>query len=141
RAGDHGGADLLPALAARVLDTPVTVITGEGRQQVFVPRGADPAVADTSSGPVLFAADGFFSAALPPGTTPPPATALPATSAPSSGTETAPKPPAHRSHPTPPWLPPADDTDAPRYRLDRDGVLTAPDGATFTQGPPAGRGN
>jgi hypothetical protein len=37
-------------------------------------------------------------------------------------------------------MPPADST-APRYRLDRNGVLTAPDGATYTQGTPAGRGN
>ncbi|MFY0513353.1 hypothetical protein ACOMD4_23625 [Streptomyces anulatus] len=143
RAGDHGGADVLPALAARVLGTPVTVVTGEGRRQMFLPHGADPATADAASGPVLFAADGFFSAALAPGTVPPPTTALPApptTSAPSDSTETAPKPPAHRSHATPPWLPPAD-ADGPRYRLDRDGLLTAPDGATYTQGAPAGRGN
>ncbi|MEV4879658.1 hypothetical protein AB0K72_26725 [Streptomyces cyaneofuscatus] len=143
RAGDHGGADVLPALAARVLGTPVTVVTGEGRQQMFLPHGADPATADPASGPVLLAADGFFSAALPPGTVPPPTTALPAppaTSAPSGSTETAPSPPVHRSHPTPPWLPPAE-TGGPRYRLDRDGLLTAPDGATYTQGTPAGRGN
>ncbi|MFD8407120.1 hypothetical protein ACFV1G_20840 [Streptomyces anulatus] len=143
RAGDHGGADLLPALAARVLGTPVTVVTGEGRQQTFLPHGADPATADAASGPVLFAADGFFSAALTPGTTPPITTALPsppATSAPSGRTETTPEPPAHRSHATPPWLPPAD-AEGPRYRLDRDGLLTAPDGATYTQGAPAGRGN
>ncbi|MFF2230457.1 WXG100-like domain-containing protein [Streptomyces anulatus] len=143
RAGDHGGADVLPALAARVLGTPVTVVTGEGRRQMFLPHGADPATADAASGPVLFAADGFFSAALTPGTTPPLATALPApptTSAPSGSTGTTPKPPAHRSHATPPWLPPAD-ADGPRYRLDRDGLLTAPDGATYTQGAPAGRGN
>ncbi|MEU2067231.1 hypothetical protein [Streptomyces anulatus] len=143
RAGDHGGADVLPALAARVLGTPVTVVTGEGRRQMFLPRGADPATADAASGPVLFAADGFFSAALTPGTPPPLTTALPApptTSAPSGSTDTTPKPPAHRSHATPPWLPPAD-ADGPRYRLDRDGLLTAPDGATYTQGAPAGRGN
>ncbi|MER7550326.1 hypothetical protein ABTX86_10120 [Streptomyces anulatus] len=143
RAGDHGGADLLPALAARVLGTPVTVVTGEVRQQTFLPHGADPATADAASGPVLFAADGFFSAALTPGTTPPITTALPsppATSAPSGRTETTPEPPAHRSHATPPWLPPAD-AEGPRYRLDRDGLLTAPDGATYTQGAPAGRGN
>ncbi|MFH8689756.1 hypothetical protein ACH4EC_23160 [Streptomyces anulatus] len=143
RAGDHGGADVLPALAARVLGTPVTVVTGEGRRQMFLPHGADPATADAASGPVLFAADGFFSAALTPGTTPPLTTALPApptTSAPSDSTDTTRKPPAHRSHATPPWLPPAD-ADGPRYRLDRDGLLTAPDGATYTQGAPAGRGN
>ncbi|WTA88879.1 hypothetical protein OG323_07600 [Streptomyces cyaneofuscatus] len=143
RAADHGGADVLPALAARVLGTPVTVVTGEGRPQMFLPHGADPATADPASGPVLFAADGFFSAALTPGTVPPPTTALPApptTSTPSGSPETTPKPPAHRSHPTPPWLPPSD-TSAPRYRLDRDGLLTAPDGATYTQGTPAGRGN
>ncbi|MFE9051560.1 hypothetical protein [Streptomyces rubiginosohelvolus] len=143
RAGDHGGADLLPALAARVLGTPVTVVTGEGRQQTFLPHGADPATADAATGPVLFAADGFFSAVLTPGTTPPVITALPTpptTVTPSGSTEITPVPPAHRSHPTPPWLPPAD-TDGPRYRLDRDGLLTAPDGATYTQGVPAGRGN
>ncbi|WP_354598858.1 hypothetical protein R1Y80_03095 [Streptomyces sp. JL1001] len=143
RAGDHGGADLLPALAARVLGTPVTVVTGEGRQQTFLPRGADPATADAASGPMLFAADGFFSAALTPGTTPPITTALPAPPtavAPSGRTGTTPEPPAHRSHATPPWLPPADAA-GPRYRLDRDGLLTAPDGATYTQGAPAGRGN
>ncbi|MGX5396749.1 WXG100-like domain-containing protein [Streptomyces anulatus] len=155
RAGDHGGADVLPALAARVLGTPVTVVTGEGRRQMFLPRGADPATADAASGPVLFAADGFFSAALTPGTPPPLTTALPAPPTTSTGTGTTttgtgpgtgsstdatPKPPAHRSHATPPWLPPAD-ADGPRYRLDRDGLLTAPDGATYTQGAPAGRGN
>ncbi|MGW5924855.1 WXG100-like domain-containing protein [Streptomyces anulatus] len=164
RAGDHGGADVLPALAARVLGTPVTVVTGEGRRQMFLPRGADPATADAASGPVLFAADGFFSAALTPGTPPPLTTALPAPPTTSTGTgtttagtvpgskttgtgpgtgsstDTTPKPPAHRSHATPPWLPPAD-ADGPRYRLDRDGLLTAPDGATYTQGAPAGRGN
>ncbi|MFC8624934.1 WXG100-like domain-containing protein [Streptomyces anulatus] len=169
RAGDHGGADVLPALAARVLGTPVTVVTGEGRRQMFLPHGADPATADAASGPVLFAAEGFFSAALTPGTTPPLTTALPTPpttgtttagtvpgettagtvpgakatgTGPGAGssTETTPKPPAHRSHATPPWLPPAD-ADGPRYRLDRDGLLTAPDGATYTQGAPAGRGN
>ncbi|WP_405194652.1 hypothetical protein [Streptomyces anulatus] len=173
RAGDHGGADVLPALAARVLGTPVTVVTGEGRRQMFLPHGADPATADAASGPVLFAADGFFSAALTTGTTPPTTTALPAPTTTStdtgttttgtvpgttttgtvpgarttgtgpgtgSSTDTTPKPPAHRSHATPPWLPPAD-ADGPRYRLDRDGLLTAPDGATYTQGAPAGRGN
>ncbi|MFJ6806659.1 hypothetical protein ACIQRK_11560 [Streptomyces anulatus] len=164
RAGDHGGADVLPALAARVLGTPVTVVTGEGRRQMFLPHGADPATADAASGPVLFAADGFFSAALTPGTTPPLATALPAPPTTGTGTgtttagtvpgakttgtgpgtgsstDTTPKPTAHRSHATPPWLPTAD-ADGPRYRLDRDGLLTAPDGATYTQGAPAGRGN
>ncbi|MFE9241403.1 hypothetical protein [Streptomyces sp. NPDC007007] len=143
RAGDHGGADVLPALAARVLGTPVTVVTGEGRQQTFLPHGADPATADAASGPVLFAADGFFSAALTPGTTPLRTVALPtppATVTPSGGTGTTSTPSPRRSHPTPPWLPPAD-TDGPRYRLDRDGLLTAPDGSTYTQGSPAGRGN
>ncbi|MGW8488081.1 hypothetical protein [Streptomyces sp. NPDC055886] len=143
RAGDHGGADLLPALAARVLGTPVTVVTGEGRQQTFLPHGADPATADAATGPMLFAADGFFSAALTPGTTPPVTTALPTpptTTTSAGSTETTPEPPAHRSHATPPWLPPAD-ADGPRYRLDRDGLLTAPDGSTYTQGAPAGRGN
>ncbi|MEU6943083.1 hypothetical protein ABZ943_41860, partial [Streptomyces rubiginosohelvolus] len=126
---------------------------------------------------MLFAADGFFSAALAPGATPPATTALPAppttgttdggttgtttgtppapgtttgtspvpgtttgTSPAPGTTEATPKPPAHRTHATPPWLPPADAT-GPRHRLDRDGVLTAPDGATYTQGTPAGRGN
>ncbi|MFG2652069.1 hypothetical protein [Streptomyces sp. NPDC048436] len=156
RAGDHGGADLLPALAARVLGTPLTVVTGEGREQLFLPHGTDPATVDPAADPVLFATGGFFSAALPPGTPPPAATPLPApTTATGSGTETGtsgtdstspaperqtPKPPAHRSHATPPWLPPGDST-GPRYRLDRDGVLTAPDGATYTQGTPTGRGN
>ncbi|MEV7653105.1 hypothetical protein AB0O39_02925 [Streptomyces anulatus] len=182
RAGDHGGADVLPALAARVLGTPVTVVTGEGRRQMFLPHGADPATADAVSGPVLFAADGFFSAALTPGTTPPLTTALPTPPTTSTGTgtttagtvpgttatgavpgttatgtvpgttttgaapgtgsstDTTPQPPAHRSHAIPPWLPPTDG-DSPRYRLDRDGLLTAPDGATYTQGAPAGRGN
>ncbi|WP_255311765.1 hypothetical protein, partial [Streptomyces sp. PTY087I2] len=88
RAGDHGGADVLPALAARVLGTPVTVVTGEGRQQMFLPHGADPATADAATGPILFAADGFFSAALTPGTTPPAATALP--TPPATGTGTVP---------------------------------------------------
>ncbi|WP_207629605.1 hypothetical protein [Streptomyces sp. KO7888] len=68
RAGDHGGADLLPALAARVLGTPLTVVTGEGLAQLFLPHGGDPATVDPIADPVLFTADGFFHAALPPGT-------------------------------------------------------------------------
>ncbi|MET9567314.1 hypothetical protein ABZY07_44665, partial [Streptomyces tauricus] len=150
RAGDHGGADLLPALAARVLGTPLTVVTGEGRDQLFLPHGVDPASVDPAADPVLFTTDGFFHAALPPGSPAPVATALPpSTVAPGTTTGTsavgttrpAPEqPPAHRSHSTAPWLPPADST-GPRYRLDRDGVLTAPDGATYTQGTPTGRGN
>ncbi|MGW2334791.1 hypothetical protein ACWCXS_12610 [Streptomyces sp. NPDC001685] len=143
RAGDHGGADLLPALAARLLGTPVTVVTGEGREQRFLPHGTDPAAVDPATDPVLLAADGYFHAALPPGRPAPVATPLPATAttagtAPDDGI--AGPAPAHRSHATPPWHPPADST-GPRYRLDRDGVLTAPDGATYTQGPPTGRGN
>ncbi|MGW4106571.1 hypothetical protein ACWEGV_26530, partial [Streptomyces sp. NPDC004976] len=178
RAGDHGGADLLPALAARVLGTPLTVVTGEGREQLFLPPGADPAGVDPAADPVLFAADGFFHAALPPGTPPPVTTPLPARATPTdtdtgtgngpnpagtgtgngpnpagtrtdsqvsgANTKTAPaaeqQPPVHRSHSTPPWLPPAD-SDGPHYRLDRDGVLTAPEGATHTQGSVTGRGN
>ncbi|MGW7265042.1 WXG100-like domain-containing protein [Streptomyces sp. NPDC054842] len=145
RAGDHGGADLLPALAARVLGTPLTVVTGEGRDQLFLPHGADPASVDPAADPVLFASEGFFHAALPPGTPAPAATALPAatdtrTASADPARPTPEQPPAHRSHTTAPWLPPADGS-GPRYRLDRDGVLTAPDGATWTQGTPAGRGN
>uniref|UniRef100_UPI003D7453EB glycosyltransferase n=1 Tax=Streptomyces sp. bgisy032 TaxID=3413773 RepID=UPI003D7453EB len=154
RAGDHGGADLLPALAARVLGTPLTVVTGEGREQLFLPHGTDPAAVDPAGDPVLFAADGFFHAALPPGSPAPVTTALPkppteatsdadtpATARPATDGSGAPRQPqAHRSHATPPWRPPADST-GPRYRLDRTGVLTAPDGATYTQGAPTGRGN
>ncbi|MES4890661.1 hypothetical protein [Streptomyces sp. NPDC096012] len=185
RAGDHGGADLLPALAARVLGTPLTVVTGEGREQLFLPPGADPAAVDPATDPVLFTAGGFFHAALPPGTPAPVTTPLPAPATPEgsgtattptpaaregsgtattptpaaregSGTATTPtpatregsgtatpgpaQPPAHRSHTVPPWMPPADG-DGPRYRLGRDGVLTAPDGATYTQGTATGRGN
>ncbi|WP_245170729.1 hypothetical protein [Streptomyces anulatus] len=141
RAGDHGGADLLPALAARVLGAPLTVVTGEGRQQLFLPHGADPAAVDAATDPVLFAEEGFFHATLPAGTAPPVTTPLPTpTTTPTSTAPTPAKPPAHRSHATAPWLPPADAT-GPRYRLDRDGVLTAPDGATYTQGAPTGRGN
>ncbi|MFB6638587.1 hypothetical protein ACFCYF_15150 [Streptomyces chartreusis] len=144
RAGDHGGADLLPALAARLLGTPVTVVTGEGREQRFLPHGTDPAAVDPATDPVLFAADGYFHAALPPGTAPPVATPLPAPAT-TSGSGTADTDltgaaPAHRSHTNPPWHPPAEST-GPRYRLARDGVLTAPDGATYTQGTPTGRGN
>ncbi|MER6181915.1 hypothetical protein [Streptomyces sp. NPDC001652] len=150
RAGDHGGADLLPALAARLLGIPVTVVTGEGREQRFLPHGTDPAAVNPARDPVLFAADGYFHAALPPGTPPPVATALPAP-ANTSGTgtnadvtsdtdRTRTIPAPHRSHATPPWHPPAEGS-GPRYRLARDGVLTAPDGATYTQGTPNGRGN
>ncbi|WP_369275089.1 hypothetical protein AB5J55_38630 [Streptomyces sp. R11] len=149
RAGDHGGADLLPALAARVLGTPLTVVTGEGRDQLFLPHGTDPAAVDPAADPVLFAADGFFHAALPPGTQPPVATPLPASAAATTtaarttgatSQQQSAKPRPHRSHATPPWMPPADSS-GPRYRLDRDGILTAPDGATYTQGAPTGRGN
>ncbi|MDT0386231.1 WXG100-like domain-containing protein [Streptomyces dubilierae] len=141
RAGDHGGADLLPALAARVLGTPLTVVTGEGRSQLFLPHGADPATVRPATDPVLFAAGDFFHAALPPGTPPPVTTPLPTLVLTTPLTDNpAPRPTPHRSHATPPWMPPAQ-TSGPRYRLDRDGVLTAPDGATYTQGPHTGRGN
>ncbi|MGW3991383.1 WXG100-like domain-containing protein [Streptomyces sp. NPDC004830] len=154
RAGDHGGADLLPALAARTLGVPLTVVTGEGRSQLFLPHGGDPAAVRPATDPVLFTAGGFFHAALPPGTPPPAAAPLPrptdltaagqagtlgTTSAHRSGTpgrQQAPRP----SHTSPPWSPPTGGT-GPRYRLDRNGVLTAPDGATYTQGTPTGRGN
>ncbi|MER5890805.1 hypothetical protein ABT160_43890, partial [Streptomyces sp. NPDC001941] len=154
RAGDHGGADLLPALAARVLGTPVTVVTGEGREQLFLPHGGDPAAVKAATDPVLFSEGGFFHAALTVGSPVPVTTALPApasgttstssTTATNEGT-TLPKstdatPPARPSHTTAPWLPPTEST-APRYRLAADGVLTAPDGATYTQGTPGGRGN
>ncbi|MEU3053734.1 hypothetical protein, partial [Streptomyces griseus] len=158
RAGDHGGADLLPALAARVLGTPLTVVTGEGRPQLFLPHGADPAAVDAATDPVLLAEGGYFHATLPAGTESPVTTPLPAPTTTSTSTststgtstgttpigtseaKTSAKAPAHRSHTTAPWLPPADAT-GPRYRLDREGVLTAPDGATYTQGAPSGRGN
>ncbi|NEB54232.1 hypothetical protein G3I48_18410, partial [Streptomyces griseus] len=115
----------------------------EGRQQVFLPHGADPAAVDAATDPVLLAEQGFFHATLPAGTPPPVATPLPTptttsaaggstTGAVATGTATPPaKPLTHRGHTTAPWLPPADAT-VPRYRLDRDGVLTAPDGATYT---------
>ncbi|MCZ4612152.1 hypothetical protein O3S80_52105, partial [Streptomyces sp. Lzd4kr] len=144
RAGNHGGAALLPALAARLLGTPVTVVTGEGREQRFLPHGTDPAAVDPATDPVLFAADGYFHAALRPGTPPPVATPLPAPATTSgsgtSDTDLTGAASAHRSHTNPPWHPPAEST-GPRYRLARDGVLTAPDGATYTQGTPTGRGN
>ncbi|MET9742530.1 hypothetical protein ABZY90_30760 [Streptomyces sp. NPDC006422] len=139
-AGDHGGADLLPALAARVLGTPLTVVTGEGRDQVFLPHGGDPAAVDPVADPVLFTADGYFHAALVPGTPAPTTTPLPGSEATTADTGDKEQPPAHRSHDTPPWSPPTDPS-GPRYRLDRDGILTAPDGATYTQGRPTGRGN
>ncbi|EHN74819.1 Ovarian tumor otubain, partial [Streptomyces coelicoflavus ZG0656] len=67
RAGDHGGADLLPALAARLLGTSLTVVTGEGREQLFLPYGDGtapdgPAPVDRAADPVLLAADGHFHA-------------------------------------------------------------------------------
>ncbi|MFZ3573432.1 hypothetical protein ACOKM5_41530 [Streptomyces sp. BH097] len=140
-AADHGGADLLPALAARVLGTPLTVVTGEGRSQVFLPHGADPATVDPVDDPVLFTDDGYFHATLMPGSPVPVTTPLPTpATATKTTTSTATNPPAHRTHATPPWSPPTD-LGGPRYRLDRDGVLTAPDGATYTQGGPTGRGN
>ncbi|MEV1019298.1 hypothetical protein, partial [Streptomyces sp. NPDC050264] len=76
-AGDHGGADLLPALAARVMGTPLTVVTDKGRNQVFLPNRGDPAAVKPAVDPVLYAADDFFHAALPPGTPAPVTTALP----------------------------------------------------------------
>ncbi|MFH9010849.1 hypothetical protein ACH4C6_05695 [Streptomyces sp. NPDC017943] len=154
RAGDHGGADLLPALAARTLGVPLTVVTGEGRSQLFLPHGGDPAAVRPATDPVLFTAGGFFHAALPPGTPPPPAASLPRPTDPTAAGQagTLGTPSAHRSgtpgrqqaprpsHTSPPWSPPTGGT-GPRYRLDRNGVLTAPDGATYTQGTPTGRGN
>ncbi|MFF0885398.1 hypothetical protein [Streptomyces sp. NPDC003456] len=152
RAGDHGGADLLPALAARVMGTPLTVVTGEGRSQLFLPHGGDPAAVRPATDPVLLAAGGFFHATLPAGTPAPVSTPLPPPGAPTTaadargtgttahGTGVSGRQPARRSHTTPPWMPPTGSS-GPRYRLDRSGVLTAPDGATYTQGTPAGRGN
>ncbi|MBT2875777.1 hypothetical protein HET67_30755, partial [Streptomyces sp. McG7] len=156
RAGDHGGADLLPALAARLLGTSLTVVTGEGREQRFLPYRDDrdgaardgSATVDPAADPVLFAADGHFHAALSAHAPAPSTTALPAPTHEGSGTSgdtsaaigKPSQPATHRSHTTAPWLPPADG-DGTRYRLARDGVLTAPDGATYTQGTPTGRGN
>ncbi|MYS49483.1 hypothetical protein GTW46_05290, partial [Streptomyces sp. SID6013] len=125
----------------------------EGREQLFLPYGDGTApdgsvpVVDRAADPVLLAADGHFHAALPVPAPAPAATALPRPAREESGANGAPNPsgatsglggepsapPVHRSHSTAPWLPPAD-ADGPRYRLARDGVLTAPDGATYTQG-------
>ncbi|WP_435615134.1 hypothetical protein [Streptomyces coelicoflavus] len=89
RPGAHGGADLLPALAARVLGTPLTVVTEHGHEQVFLPRGFDPVAVSPAHDPVLFATEAFFHAALPPGTPAPVTTALPEPTS-----ETAPAPDA-----------------------------------------------
>ncbi len=152
RAGDHGGADLLPALAARLLGTSLTVVTGEGREQRFLPYRDDrdgaardgSATVDPAADPVLFAADGHFHAALsahaPPRPPPrcrhrhPRAPARPARPRPRAAS----RPSRPRTAATPPPLAPPADGDVPRYRLARDGVLAAPDGATYTQErPPA----
>ncbi|MDQ0988454.1 hypothetical protein [Streptomyces sp. V2I9] len=69
QAWDHGAADVLPALAARVLHRPVTVVTAAGDHQTFPPaRAADTATsAAPLSGLTLFLADGRFHVALPEG--------------------------------------------------------------------------
>ncbi|WP_428957203.1 scabin-related ADP-ribosyltransferase [Streptomyces sp. cg35] len=142
RAWNHGAADLLPALAARVLRTPVTVVTADGHHQRFVPTGSD---AD-ASGPelTLFVADDHFQVALPAGSPPPP----PAVPRPAASTDTTPvDTPAqvsgHRTHTTPPWSPPTagEASGRPGFRLAATGVLTAPDGSTYHQGTPSDRGN
>ncbi|MYR61024.1 hypothetical protein GTY54_33970, partial [Streptomyces sp. SID625] len=66
---DHGAADLLPVLAARVLRTPVTVVTKDGHPQRFLPVGADGAAVDGSPGPelTLYHDGTYFHVALPSG--------------------------------------------------------------------------
>ena len=149
RAGDHGGADLLPALAARVLGTPLTVVTGRAadrsssRTAPTRPPSTRPPTRSSSP------PDGFFHAALPPGTPPPrsPPRCRPRATERHDRQGRTPDTPRIRAAarataatpPRPGCRPPT--ARGPRYRLDRDGVLTAPDGATYTQGAPAGRGN
>ncbi|MEV1019299.1 hypothetical protein AB0J02_03040, partial [Streptomyces sp. NPDC050264] len=102
------------------------------------PKGPDPKSPDTkgpdTKGPDPKGPD--TKASDPKG----PDTNSPDTKGPDTKTPEPAKPTAHRSHTTAPWLPPTD-SKAPRYKLDRDGVLTAPDGTTYTQGAPTGRGN
>ncbi|WP_375153044.1 hypothetical protein [Streptomyces sp. SM18] len=145
-AWDHGAADLLPALAARVLRLPVTVVTSDGVHQRFLPPGVDPVTAGDTLGPelTLFVADKHFHVALPEGTPAPyPAPVPPPATEGSPKTAHTPAPPVRPSPGTLPWAPPTKGTgpSKPRYRLGHDGVLTAPDGATYTQGTPTGRGN
>nr|WP_237331267.1 hypothetical protein [Streptomyces mexicanus] len=66
---NQGAADLLPVLAARVLRTPVTVVTKDGYHQRFLPVGADGAVAAGSPGPelTLYHDGAYFHVALPSG--------------------------------------------------------------------------
>jgi hypothetical protein len=149
---DHGAADLLPALAARVLRAPVTVITADGQHQRFLPAGADGTADRGALGPelTLFHDGTHFHVALPSTAPAPSLTTLTPPGTSRTGTDTNPKTPPdperaaeaddvrRPSHATPPWTPSGHDD---RFRLDRAGVLTGPDGITYTQGPAAGRGN
>jgi len=86
---DHGAADLLPVLAARVLRTPVTVVTKDGYHQRFLPVGADGAVAAGSPGPelTLYHDGKHFHVALPSGA-PAPSFTTPTPPPGSGGTDT-----------------------------------------------------
>ena len=132
---DHWAADVLPALAARELGTPLTVVTEDGRAHRFLPAGMDPATEFGAAGPepTLFLVDGFFQVALPEGARPwaPPETSSEAT-APSEG--------RHPSHTRWPWTATSTD-ETSRYTLERDGTLRGPDGTVHRQGPAGGPGN
>ncbi|WP_449343903.1 scabin-related ADP-ribosyltransferase [Streptomyces mexicanus] len=86
---DHGAADLLPVLAARVLRTPVTVVTKDGYHQRFLPVGADGAAAAGSPGPelTLYHDGTYFHVALPSGA-PAPSFTTPTPPPGSGGTDT-----------------------------------------------------
>ncbi|MFD0542031.1 hypothetical protein ACFQ1B_01400 [Streptomyces mexicanus] len=86
---DHGAADLLPVLAARVLRTPVTVVTKDGYHQRFLPVGADGAAVAGSPGPelTLYHDGTYFHVALPSGA-PAPSFTTPTPPPGSGGTDT-----------------------------------------------------
>ncbi|WP_405804152.1 hypothetical protein OG729_03290 [Streptomyces sp. NBC_00210] len=127
---DHGAADLLPALAARTFGVPVTVVDDAGRFQTFLPA------TDTGAPPVvLYLADRHFQAAV---------RGLVRGGAANASARPAATPagPVRPAHATPPWQPPSDAQNTPRFDAASDHLrLTGPDGAVYDLVEARGDGN
>ncbi|MGI5404617.1 hypothetical protein ACQEVG_35200 [Streptomyces sp. CA-135486] len=127
---DHGAADLLPALAARTFGVPVTVVDDAGRFQTF------PPATDTGAPPVvLYLADRHFQAAV---------RGLVHSGAADASARPAATPagPVRPAHAAPPWQPPSDAQNTPRFDAASDHLrLTGPDGAEYDLVEAQGDGN
>ncbi|MEU8588767.1 hypothetical protein AB0C59_17470 [Streptomyces sp. NPDC048664] len=139
---DHGGADLLPALASRAFGVRLTVVRGDGGFQEFTPPWAGPDEALPQV--VLHLKDRHFRLAVPVGEparepalpAPPPRSYAPRT----GGKDDEPGVPRRPAHASAPW----NTTTTTAWRHGTDGgaaTLTAPDGAVHDLVEPSGDGN